>query len=78
MKKLLLLSALLVFACNKENNTEQSISAFRVTQTISYNNISIDVVIDKPALSEVDVLLVFHGTVLYDYNDYCCNTLKFN
>ena len=68
MKKLLLLSALLVFACNKENNTEQSISAFRVTQTISYNNISIDVVIDKPALSEVDVLLVFHGTVLYDYN----------
>ena len=68
MKKLLLLSALLVFACNKENNTEQSISAFRVTQTISYNDISVNVVIDKPALSEVDVLLVFHGTVLYDYN----------
>ena len=68
MKKLLLLSALLIFACNSENNTEQSISAYRATQTISYNNINVDVVIDKPALNEVDVLLVFHGTVLYDYN----------
>ena len=63
-----MLFALLIFACNSENNTEQSISAYRVTQTISYNNIKVDVVIDKPALNEVDVLLVFHGTVLYDYN----------
>ena len=63
-----MLFALLIFACNSENNTEQSISAYRATQTISYNNINVDVVIDKPALNEVDVLLVFHGTVLYDYN----------
>ena len=68
MKKLFLISILLIFSCNKDNNTEQSISAYRVTQTISYNNISVDVVIDKPALNEVDVLLVFHGTLLYDYN----------
>ena len=68
MKNLLILSILLIFACNKDNNTEESISAYRITQTISYNNINVDVVIDKPALNEVDVLLVFHGTLLYDYN----------
>ena len=53
MKKLFLLSALLVFACNKENNTEQPIYAYRVTQTISYNNINVNVVIDKPALTKL-------------------------
>ena len=56
----------IIFACNKKNNTEQSISFFilRLFPIIIY----IDVVIDKPALSEVDVLLVLNGTVLYDYN----------
>ena len=56
------------FSCSKEDTIEQSIDAYRVTQTVSYSNINIDVVIDKPALNEVDVLLVFHGTVLYDSN----------
>jgi len=56
------------FSCSQENTTEQSIDAYRLTQTITYNNINVDVVIDKPALIEVDVLLVFHGTVLYDLN----------
>jgi len=63
-----LLSFIYFFSCTKENTTEQSIDAYRVTQTITYNNINVDVVIDKPALNEVDVLLVFHGTVLYDSN----------
>jgi hypothetical protein len=40
--------------------------AYRQTKTIAYNSISADVIVDKPALNEVDVLLVFHGTVLYD------------
>ncbi len=55
-------------SCTKENTTDQSVTAYRVTQTINYNNINVDVVIDKPALNEVDALLVFHGTVLYDSN----------
>tara|TARA_Y100000766_G_C18756922_1_gene531373 strand:+ start:50 stop:889 length:840 start_codon:yes stop_codon:yes gene_type:complete len=63
-----LLSFIYFFSCTKENTTEQSIDAYRVTQTITYNNINVDVVIDKPALNEVDVLLVFHGTVLHDSN----------
>ena len=62
-----LLSVIYFFSCANEN-TELSIDAYRETRTISYNNINVDVVIDKPALNEVDVLLVFHGTVLYDLN----------
>lgn len=62
-----LLSVIHFFSCANEN-TELSIDAYRETRTISYNNINVDVVIDKPALNEVDVLLVFHGTVLYDLN----------
>ena len=57
-----------VVSCTTENNIEQSIETYRITQTITYNNINVDVVIDKPALNEVDVLLVFHGTVFYDFN----------
>jgi hypothetical protein len=37
-----------------------------MTKNITYNNISVDVVIDKPAANEVDVLIVYHGTVLFD------------
>ena len=68
MRLIFLLSIIYFSSCAKENNTQQSIDAYRVTQTISYNNVRCDVVIDKPALNEVDVLLVFHGTVLYDVN----------
>ena len=62
-----LLSVIYFFSCANEN-TELSIDAYRETRTISYNNINVDVVIDKPALNKVDILLVFHGTVLYDLN----------
>jgi hypothetical protein len=67
--RLLILLASFFFSCNKDNTTEQPIPvAYRITKSVTYNNISVDVVIDKPALNEVDVLLVFHGTVLYDSN----------
>jgi hypothetical protein len=68
VRLIFLLSIIYFSSCAKENNAQQSIDAYRVTQTISYNNVDVDVVIDKPALNEVDVLLVFHGTVLYDFN----------
>ena len=59
--------SLFFFSCVKANPTEQSTPvAYRITKSITYNNINVDVVIDKPALNEVDVLLVFHGTVMYD------------
>lgn len=67
--RLLILLSLFFFSCNKDNTTEQPTPvAYRITKSITYNNINVDVVIDKPALNEVDVLLVFHGTVLYDSN----------
>ena len=71
MKRLLIvtLSIMLFFSCDKDNTKEQPIlKSHRTTKSITYNNINVDVVIDKPALNEVDVLLVFHGTLLYDSN----------
>lgn len=41
-------------------------TAYRTTKSISYNGIKVDVVIDKPAVGELDALLVFHGTVQSD------------
>ena len=67
MRLIFLLSVIYFSSCTKENSTEQPI-ALRETQNITYNSINVDVVIDKPALNEVDVLLVFHGTVMYDLN----------
>jgi hypothetical protein len=67
--RILTILTLLFFSCTKDNTTEQPIpTAYRITKSVTYNNINVDVVIDKPALNEVDVLLVFHGTVLYDSN----------
>ena len=69
LMRILTILTLLFFSCTKDNTTEQPIpTAYRITKSVTYNNINVDVVIDKPALNEVDVLLVFHGTVLYDSN----------
>jgi hypothetical protein len=67
LRLIFLLSVIHFFSCANENR-EQSIDAYRETRTISYNNINVDVVIDKPALNQLDVLLVFHGTVMHDLN----------
>ena len=65
MRLIFLLSIIYFSSCAKENTAEES---NRLTQTINYNEIDVDVEIDMPAINEVDVLLVFHGTVLYDFN----------
>ena len=62
-----MLFILFYLSCSKDNSTKQSNpTAYRISKSINYNNINVDVVIDKPALHEVDVLLVFHGTVIND------------
>lgn len=66
--QLLILLPMLLVACTKKDpaaDLPQAI-AFRLSKQITYNNIPVNVVIDKPALNELDVLIVFHGTVLYD------------
>jgi hypothetical protein len=40
--------------------------AFRQTKRLSYDGVSVDAVIKKPAANDVDVMLTFHGTVVYD------------
>ena len=67
IENLFAISILLFFSCNKDSKAEQpSHVAYRITKIISYNDINVNVVIDKPAINEVDVLLVFHGTVKFD------------
>lgn len=59
---------LLLFACSKRDNDTPSNQndAYRVTKTVEYNGVAVDVVIDKPENDELDVLIVYHGTVYYD------------
>ena len=56
---------LFLFSCKKDKQVE-SPTAYRITKNITYNNISVDIIIDKPAINNLDVLLVFHGTVQSD------------
>jgi hypothetical protein len=68
--RLIFFIAIFLSSCDKEEQATTQVPsipiAYRQTKTIAYNSISADVIVDKPALNEVDVLLVFHGTVLYD------------
>jgi hypothetical protein len=66
--KTFLLLFLSVFACVKEpkDKIQPPNNAYQITKTIRYNDVSVDVVIDKPEENEVDVLIVYHGTVGYD------------
>jgi hypothetical protein len=62
----ILLSFMLFFSsCQKSTNVLLP-EAYKITRSISYNGLNVDVIIDKPALNEVDVLLVYHGTARYD------------
>ena len=50
--RLLILLSIVLFSCNKENITDAPIpTAYRQTKTISYNSVSVDVIIDKPAIN---------------------------
>ena len=60
------LSLLFIFFSSCQKADDETISAYRMTKNITYNKISVDVVIDKPATNEVDVLIVYHGTVMFD------------
>jgi hypothetical protein len=54
-------------ACQKKNDAgTDPADPFRITKTIRYNNVSVDVVIDKPVGTALDALVVYHGTVWYN------------
>ena len=63
----LILLSITLYSCKEDYRTDTPTpTAFRQTQTITYDSVSLDVVIDKPAKDDLDVLLVFHGTVASD------------
>lgn len=65
--RLIFYIAILLFSCKKEEDSFNPFSTpYKLTKSINYNNIQVDVVIDKPANNEVDVLMTFHGTVMTD------------
>lgn len=71
MKLLPSLLLLLFLSCDKDNTSIQpdlNSSAYRITKTISYNSVNVQVIIDKPAGNENDVLITYHGTVQSDSN----------
>lgn len=65
---LLLLASMMLHACGSNSSVTNPPAevAFRQTKRLSYNGVSVDAVIKKPAANDVDVMLTFHGTVVYD------------
>jgi hypothetical protein len=59
---------LLLMSCKKESGSNAGSDSTYGPQlkTISYNGVSVKVVIDKPISDTVDALLAFHGTVMDD------------
>jgi len=60
---------LFFLSCKKDkmaNQSDPNTSAYRITKPISYNNVNVSVIIDKPAGNEFDVLITYHGTVQSD------------
>lgn len=68
MRILLSLFLLTILSCSKDETTttEPAPQAFVGTKSITYNGVNVNLVIDKPALKEMDVLVIYHGTVMYD------------
>lgn len=64
--KFSLLICLILFACNKDHTSAYSDEAYRGVKSISYNSVSVDLIVEKPKGKIFDVLLVFHGTVRHD------------
>ncbi|MBU6324050.1 MAG: hypothetical protein KJS92_01060 [Bacteroidetes bacterium] len=54
-----------MFACKEEVKppVPKPSGAYREVKTIAHNGVKVDVVIDKPEQNEVDVMLLYHGTV---------------
>jgi hypothetical protein len=59
-KSVLFCSAIIsLFVFNHDHNAQE-------VRRVTYNGVSVDIVIDKPAQTFVDVLVAYHGTVMTD------------
>lgn len=66
--KFLNLALIILISCGSDNTVDsnQTVQSNRENRTITYNQVNVNVIIDKPALNEVDVLITYHGTVQSD------------
>ena len=63
--RLLIWLTLLLFSCKKETPAETPAPS-RENRKITYNNQTVDIILEKPAAAAADVLMVFHGSVAFD------------
>lgn len=64
---LLIIHLLLLLSCSSRvsSGVEKS-ESFQITKTVEYNGVSVDLVIDKPEGDDLDLLIVYRGTVRND------------
>jgi len=64
----MLFFTMIFFGCKDDGDAldHNHNDAYQMTKSITYNGISVDLIIDKPDGNELDVLLVFRGTVRRD------------
>ncbi|MCU0426017.1 MAG: alpha/beta hydrolase fold domain-containing protein [Candidatus Kapabacteria bacterium] len=53
-------------ACANVTNTIATQQAYQVVKKITYNNVSVEIVIDKPINDTLDIIIAYHGTVFLD------------
>lgn len=69
MNKFLIVIFIVFYSCKtQEPIIPEEPVAYRQYRTISYNQKEIEIIVDKPASDVVDILMVFHGTVMNDSN----------
>jgi hypothetical protein len=69
MYKYIIVIFILFYSCKlQEPIIPSEPVAYRESKTIKYNQKEIKIIVDKPASDDLDVLMVFHGTVLRDSN----------
>lgn len=66
MRIVLSLAFLLTFSCSSDQVISNPSRPIKETRSISYNNVSVDVIIDKPEGNALDVIVAYHGTVFLD------------
>ena len=68
MKSVLFISIIFIFilyGCRKDDDGDIH-TVGRFTRLVIHNGLSVNVVIDAPETDSVDVIMSFHGTVMYD------------
>jgi len=66
----IILASAYLLACNVVGSDKDGTGsdAYQGIKRVSYNGVTVDVVIDKPEGVEMDVMLTYHGTVVRDAN----------